>query len=207
NHTEWLLKYIQHPTAIIVDEFQLRWNTIQKTIEQQIQHEKNKNKIILINFFHLIKSMSSTLIDQRPASQFVDELFISSGGIASENLKNKGQCMVLLLYTYLTNVPIQLNMSFKVFNTHYTLTVKGVNFFQKLPKPEAILKNLIIYMNITNEMIVTSIKNFRLFLESIIAIENGILKDYDNIPTTFAHYDKDQNYIKLLDKARGCAAK
>ncbi|CAF1568556.1 unnamed protein product, partial [Didymodactylos carnosus] len=62
-------------------------------------------------------------------------------------------------------------------------------------------------MNITNEMTVTSIKKFRLFLESIIAIKNNILKDYDDIPATFSHYDKDQNYIKLLDKARGCAAK
>ncbi|CAF0822540.1 unnamed protein product [Didymodactylos carnosus] len=41
---------------------------------------------------HFVKDLSSTLIGERSLLQFVDELLLSSGGGAEENLQNKGQC-------------------------------------------------------------------------------------------------------------------
>ncbi|CAF0919988.1 unnamed protein product [Didymodactylos carnosus] len=218
----WMLKYIEEPTDFIVEEFQLRWNDVEKLIEQEIQTEKNQQKLIILNFFQVIKTMSGALMGEGSAAQFIDELFTSSGGTAAENLKNKGQCMVLLLYTYLKNESIQSNKSFTVFDQTYTITMKGVNYFQKLPKPDTALTKLtdlmskststVAYITTTttttqNQMPVTSIKNFESFLKSILAVEDKLVKKYDDISTSFKHYDKDKSYMKLLDKARGCTAK
>ncbi|CAF4089736.1 unnamed protein product, partial [Rotaria sordida] len=200
----WLLKYIEKPTDIIVEEFQTKWNDIKHVIESEIQSEKIQLKQLLINFFDTIRLMSSALSGEGSSVQFIDELFTSSAGVADENLKNKGQCMMLLLYAYLTLEKIELSMSYTVFDNVYTITSKGVKFFQNLAKPDAKLANLI---GVTKtKSAVTSIKSFQLFLGSILEVEPSIYKQYKSLPETFSSYDKDGSYIKLLDKARGCTA-
>ncbi|CAF1009032.1 unnamed protein product, partial [Didymodactylos carnosus] len=211
---EWLLKYIEQPIDIIVDEFKIRWEAIEQLIQQQLISEKNLQKLILDQFFHYIRRLSIALYNEGSAVKFITDIFEASAGTAAENLKNKGQCMTYLLYAWFTNKPIQLNMPFTVCNSTYKLTAKGVNYFQNLTKPQSALANLMEFvskLDLTffgkNQVRVTSIKNFSLFLTSITDIENRAMEQYNSIPTTFESYDKDQSYIKLLDKARGCKVK
>ncbi|CAF1371081.1 unnamed protein product [Adineta steineri] len=205
---QWILRYIDRPTDIIVEEFQFRWSNIVKVIEEEIRRQKNTLKTSLIMFFHAIRSMETALVHAGSANQFVDDLFLATSGTAEENLKNKGQCMVLLLYSYLKNETIQLHKRFNVFNHTYTLTTRGVQYFQKLPKTDRDLASLIDLISKSNDATrvsstndsqirITSIKNFQFFLKSILDIEEGIMKQYDDIPIAFTVYDKDQIYMKL----------
>ncbi|CAF1537340.1 unnamed protein product, partial [Didymodactylos carnosus] len=114
--------------------------------------------------------LSSALIGEGSLLQFVDELFLSPGGGAEENLKIK----------------------------------------DNLPQAGLSLINLVNFMNSSegkDKMTVISIKNFQLCLGSILADVQSINQNYDGIAATFTQFDKDQSYIKLLDKARGCTAK
>jgi hypothetical protein len=200
----YMLRYIKNPTDIIVEEFQRKWNDIEKVIESQIQSEKTQLQKLLYDFFDIIRPMLVALRGKGSSVQFIDGLFTSSAGVADENLKNKGQCMMLLLYAYLTNKKIELEMKYTVFNSIYTITPKGVKFFQNLMKPNLALAKFIAEM--TTKSTVTSIKSFQLFLESILATEQFVHQCYNRLATTFSSYDKDQAYIRLLDKARGCTA-
>ena len=219
-----MINYIEKPTESILEEFQSRWENIEALIETHIKNQKNSLKISMISFFSVIRSMYSSLIDEGPALRFIDDLFLSTAGTAEENLKNKGQCMVLLLFTYLRNAQINSKTFFSVYKHIYTVTEKGVKYFQKLTKPDAPLVSLIDLMSPPDiassstaasgitvqsggaQIRVTSIKNFSSFLKSILAIETNIMKEYDAIPTELSAYDKDQTHIKLQSKAQGCPA-
>ncbi|CAF3087071.1 unnamed protein product [Rotaria sp. Silwood2] len=200
----WILKYIKKPTDIIVEEFKIKWTDIEKVIEQQICAEKSRLQKLLYDFFEIIRPMSTALTGKGGALQFIHDLFTSSAGDADENLKNKGQCMMLLFYAYLTNEKIELQKSYTVFNSTYTITPKGVQFFQNLLHPNASLAKLIAQMK--TKSTVTSIKSFHQFLESILKVEQKAHERYNKLSTAFASYDKDKVYIRLLDKARGCTA-
>ncbi|CAF0730234.1 unnamed protein product [Adineta steineri] len=215
---EWMLKYIEQPTDIIFEEFQLRWDNVQNDIEAQIGMEKNKFKSHMIKYFSIIQSMETALTGEGSAAKFVDDLFQATSGSADQNLKNKGQCMVLVLYSYLKNVLIQSTTSFTVYDQTYELTDKGVRYFQKLSKPDKELINLFDLMSKsddatktpssdTSSIRLTSIKNFQNFLKSILDIKTKIDQKYEDISTAFGLYDKDQTYIRLQGKARGCTVK
>ncbi|CAF3794128.1 unnamed protein product [Rotaria magnacalcarata] len=135
---KWLKDYIEKPTDIIVQEFHQLWDTIKKEIEKKIAKAKDDQKIYLLDFFHLIHAMKTALSGQGPAPTFVDDLFINpSGTTAEQNLTNKGQCMVLLLFWYFKNTKIDEETTFTVFDCIYKLTTKAVNYFQKRAKPDA----------------------------------------------------------------------
>jgi GTPase Era involved in 16S rRNA processing len=209
---DWLFRYIDAPTDIIIEEFQILWKEVEKAINQQLEQEKNQWKNILIEFFNRIEYILSSLANEGSAAQFVDDIFSASGGIAADNLINKGQCMVLLLYAYLSADKIQPGTSYTVFNENYTLKTKGLQLFEKLPTPTQRLANLINGMKDTdnsnhNRTTIASIKNLHFFLQSILDVKNMILETYDNIPATFETFDNGQNYNKLLDKVRGCTSK
>ncbi|CAF0853008.1 unnamed protein product [Adineta steineri] len=215
---QWILRYIDRPTDIIVEEFQFRWSNIVKVIEEEIRRQKNTLKTSLIMFFHAIRSMETALVHAGSANQFVDDLFLATSGTAEENLKNKGQCMVLLLYSYLKNETIQLHKHFNVFNHTYTLTARGVQYFQRLSKIDPELASLIDLISKSNDTTrvsstnasrirFTSIRNFQYFLKSILHIEEKVIKQYDDIPIAFTVYDKDRIYMKLQSKAKGCVVK
>ncbi|CAF2990023.1 unnamed protein product [Rotaria sp. Silwood2] len=212
NDDDWLFRYIDAPTDIIIEEFEILWIEVEKTINQQLEQEKNQWKNILIEFFSRIEFMMSSLLNEGSSVQYIDDIFLASGGIAADNLKNKGQCMVLLLYAYLSGNKIQPGTSYTVFNESYTLKAKGLKLFEKLPTPSRRLANLINGMKDidncnNNGTTIASIKNLRVFLESIIGAKKTIKDAYDKTPTTFKAYDKDQIYNKLSDKVRGCISK
>ncbi|CAF4199870.1 unnamed protein product, partial [Rotaria magnacalcarata] len=85
----------------------------------------------------------SSLVNEGSSVQYIDDIFLASGGIAADNLTNKGQCMVLLLYAYLSGNKIQPGTSYIVFNDNYTLKAKGLKLFEKLPMPSRELARLI----------------------------------------------------------------
>ena len=230
--TKWLTDYIHKPTDIIIEEFDRIWLTLKKEIERQIATEKNLLNKYLIDFFYLINVMHTALSGQGPAATFVDELFVNpSGTMADQNLRNKGQCMVLLLFSYLTNEKIDAETKFTVFDCTYKLTTKAVSYFQKLGKPDSETASFFDLMTkscklssatLTNTTSVTttipgaagtslrlsSIKNFADFLSSIMSSEEQVLKYYkENISTLLSYYDQDKMYMRLLDKARGCSVK
>ncbi|CAF1401568.1 unnamed protein product [Rotaria sordida] len=209
---DWLFRYIDAPTDIIIEEFQILWKEVEKTINQQLEKEKNQWKNILIEFFNRIEFMFSSLVNEGSSVHYIDDIFRASGGIAADNLTNKGQCMVLLLYAYLSGNKIQPGTSYTVFNENYTLNAKGLKLFDKLPSPSLQLASLINGMkdidnSNNNRATVASIKNLHVFLQSIIDAEKTIEDTYDATPATFEAYDKDQIYNKLLDKVRGCTSK
>ncbi|CAF3979690.1 unnamed protein product [Rotaria magnacalcarata] len=212
NDDDWLFRYIDAPTDIITEEFQILWKEVEKTINQQLEQEKNQWKNILIEFFNRIEFMMSSLANEGSSVQYIDDIFLASGGIAADNLTNKGQCMVLLLYAYLSGNRIQPGTSYTVFNENYTLKAKGLRLFEKLPIPSKQLAGLINGMkdidnSNSNRTTVASIKNLHVFLQSIIDAKKTIEDTYDETPTRFEAYDKDQIYNKLLDKVRGCTSK
>ncbi len=209
---DWLFRYIDAPTDIIIEEFQILWKEVEKTINQQLEKEKNQWKNILIEFFNRIEYIISSLVNEGSSVQFIDDIFSASGGIAADNLTNKGQSMVLLLYDYLSGNKIQPGTSYTVFNENYTLKVKGLRLFEKLPTPSQQLASLINGMkdidnSNNNRTTIASIKNLHVFLQSIMDVKKTIEGSYDETPATFEAYDKDQNYNKLLDKVRGCTSK
>ena len=198
----WILKYIEEPTDVIVEEFIMKWNDVKIVIESEIQSEKNQLKRVMGDFFDIIRSMSSALTGEGSSVKFVDDLFTSSTGVANENLKNKGQCTMLLLYAFLTHEKIELEMTYTVFDHDYKITPKGVKFFQNLMTPDSKLADLIGIMK--TKSAVTSIKSLQSFLESILSVEQVTDLQYKSLPHTFTAYDKNSSYVKLLDKARGC---
>ncbi|CAF3963734.1 unnamed protein product [Rotaria sordida] len=209
---DWLFRYIDAPTDIIIEEFQILWKEVEKTINQQLEKEKNQWKNILMEFFNRIEFIFSSLANEGSSVHYIDDIFRASGGIAADNLTNKGQCMVLLLYAYLSGNKIQPGTSYTVFNENYTLNAKGLKLFDKLPSPSLQLASLINGMkdidnSNNNRATVASIKNLHVFLQSIIDAEKTIEDMYDATPATFEAYDKDQIYNKLLDKVRGCTSK
>jgi GTPase Era involved in 16S rRNA processing len=209
---DWLFNYIDKPTDIIIGEFEILWEAVEKTINQQVEKEKNQWKNVLTEFFSRIEFMSNSLANEGSSVQYIDDIFEASGGIAADNLKNKGQCMVLLLYTYLSGNQIKTGTSYTVFNEQYTLKPKGLKLFEKLPLPSQQLVNLVkgikdVEDSNDNRLAVASIKNLLLFLQSIMDVKNDVESVYDKTPATFAAFDKDQIYNKLLDKARGCTSK
>ncbi len=209
---EWLLRYIQAPTDIIVDEFQNLWDGIEQGIDQQIEKEKQQWRHILVEFFIRIEFIFSSLANEGSSVQYIDDIFEALGGLAADNLINKGQCMALLLYNYLSGGTIETDLSYTVRRNKYTLKPKGSILFQKLPPPSTKLADVIKSMkggdgSTNSHMIIASIKNLHKFLESIINAKKKILEDYDGSFATFAAFDKDQIYNKLLDKARGCTSK
>lgn len=211
-NTEWLYRYIDTPTDIIVDEFKVLWKPIEDGINQQLLNEKNQWRNILKEFFSRIEFMKTTLEAEGSAVQYIDDIFGASGGTADENLTNKGQCMAMLLFTYLSGGKIQPGISYHIRDKDYTLKSKGLKLFDTLPKPSEQLANLIKGINNlnnsnNNRMVTTSIKNLHIFLETIMNAKNKVEASYDTFPATFAEVDKDQNYNKLLDKVRGCTAK
>ncbi|CAF3876452.1 unnamed protein product [Rotaria sp. Silwood1] len=208
----WLVRYILAPTEIIEEEFKELWKPIEETINHQLIKEKNQWKNILLEFFNRIEFMFSSLANEGASVQYIDDIFEASGGAAADNLKNKGQCMVLLLFTYLSGNKIAPGTSYTVFDKTYTLKPKGVKLFEKLPAPSTELTNLIKGMrdadnSNNNQMVIASIKNLKYFLESIINSKSKVECSFDKAPATFAAFDKDQIYNKLLDKARGCTSK
>jgi GTPase SAR1 family protein len=209
---DWLLRYITAPTDIIIEEFAILWKPIEETINHELQKEKNQWRSILIEFFNRIAFMISSLANEGSTVQYIDDIFEASGGGAADNLKNKGQCMVSLLYEYLSGNTIKTGTSYKVFDNNYTLKPKGLKLFEKLPEPSKQLANLIKAMKDTdnsnnNRLAVASVKNFHLFLESIMNVKNKIENDYDATPATFSAFDKDHIYNRLSDKVRGCISK
>ena len=208
----WLIRYITAPTDIIEEEFKELWRAVEQTIDQQLMKEKNNWRSVLHEFFARIEYMKISLLNEGSSVQYIDDIFEASGGAAADNLKNKGQCMGSLLLTYLSGNRITCGTSYTVFDQTYTLRPKGVKLFEKLPIPNL---SLTTFMNgirggdtiNTNQTVITSIKNLHFFLESIMNVKNTIEQSYDNTLATFAKFDKDQNYIKLLDKARGCTSK
>ncbi|CAF1479201.1 unnamed protein product, partial [Didymodactylos carnosus] len=209
---DWLFRYIDAPTDIIVEEFQMLWKQVEKTINQQLENEKYQWKNILIEFFNCIEFMISSLANEGSPKRFVDDIFQSSDGCAAENLRNKGQCMVLLLYDYLSGNKIEAGTFYTVLNLNYTLNSKVLRLFKKLPRPSQQLTTLIKGMrNVDdsndNRMAITSIKIWHVFLQSIMDVKEIIVGTYDRSSATFAAYDKDEIYIKLLDEIRGCTSK
>ena len=101
--------------------------------------------------------------------QYIDDIFEASDGTASDNLINKGQCMALLLYTYLSGGTIQANMSYTVRQNKYSLKRKESKLFEKLPPPNSKLADVIKSMKGGggSTMIIASIKNLHIFLETI----------------------------------------
>ena len=211
-NNEWLFRYIDTPTDVIIEEFQILWAEVEKTINQELEREKMKRKNILCEFFNRMEFILSSLANEGSPVQYIDDIFAASGGIAADNLTNKGQCMVLLLYKYLSGERIQSTTSFIVFNEQYTLKSKGLRLFEKLPPPSESLAKLISGMeSISNSNVngstFASIKNLHAFLRSILDVQIKVEQAYDDIPTIFSSYDKDHNYSKLLDKVRGCTSK
>ncbi|CAF1183940.1 unnamed protein product [Adineta ricciae] len=206
---DWLLQYIQAPTDIIVEEFQNLWNGIQQGIDQQLEKEKKQWRQTLVEFFNRIEFLLSSLANEGSSVQYIDDIFEASGGTASDNLINKGQCMGLLLYTYLSGGTVQADMAYIVRRNKYTLKTKGSKLFEKLPSPSPKLADVIKSMKGEDgsTMIIASIKNLHKFLETIVGARKTLEDDYDGIFATFAVFDKDQIYNKLLDKARGCTSK
>ncbi|CAF0766681.1 unnamed protein product [Adineta steineri] len=209
---DWLFRYIDAPTDVIIEEFQVLWKEVEKTINQQLEKQKNQWKNILIEFFNRIEYIILSLTNEGSSVQYIDDIFSASGGIAADNLTNKGQCMVLLLYDYLSGNKILPGTSYTVFNENYTLNTKGLKLFEKLPTPSQQLASLINGMKDidncnNNRATVASIKNLHVFLQSIVDARKTIEDAYDETPTTFEAYDKDQIYNKLLDKVRGCTSK
>ncbi|CAF1241505.1 unnamed protein product [Didymodactylos carnosus] len=192
NDDDWLFRYIDAPTDIIIEEFQILWKEL--------------------SFFNRIEFMMSSFVNEGSSVQYIDDIFLASGGIAADNLTNKGQCMVLLLYAYLSGNKIQPGTSYTVFNENYILKAKGLKLLEKLPTPSQKLASLINGMkdidnSNNNRTTVASIKNLHVFLQSIIDAKKTIEDTYDETPTTFDAYDKDQIYNKLLDKVPGCTSK
>ncbi|CAF3393231.1 unnamed protein product [Rotaria sp. Silwood2] len=208
----WLFRYIVAPTDIIVKEFRELWKAAEETINQQLAKEKNQWRNNLIEFFNRIEFMISLLEGEGSSVLFIEDVFEASGGIAADNLKNKGQCMALLLCAYLSGNQIQAGTSYIVFDKKYTLKDKGLRLFDRLPPPTQQLANLIkgmsdVVKSNDNPMVIASIKNLRTFLKSIMDVKSEVENSYDNTPATFATFDKDQTYNKLLDRARGCTSK
>lgn len=144
--------------------------------------------------------------------QVIDDLFEASTGTAAENLKNKGQCMVLLLYKYLSGDQINAETSFQIYDNQYTLKSKGIELFENLQRPKQSLIDFITgldYVKNFNEhrIAVVSIKNLHVFLKSILTNQERFEKIYDDISPIFQVFDIEKNYNKLLDKARGCTLK
>ncbi|CAF1468070.1 unnamed protein product, partial [Didymodactylos carnosus] len=209
---KWLLRYIVAPNDIIEEEFKILWTAVEARVNQQLSNEKNQWRNILVEFFNCIEFMKSSLAHEGSSVQYIDDMFEASGGAAVDNLKNKGQCMVLLLFTYLSGSKIKEGTSYTVFDKTYTLKPKGLKLFEKLPEQSLQLANLIKEMSDSdnsnnNRMVLASIKNLHVFLQGIMDVQHKIEHDYDNTPATFAAFDKDQIYYKLLDKASGCTSK
>ncbi|CAF0875790.1 unnamed protein product [Adineta steineri] len=212
SNNQWLFRYIQVPTDIIVEEFKILWKQVETTIDQEIQKEKYRWRSLLSEFFNRIEFMMSAVKGEGSSVQYIDDIFEASGGSAADNLTNKGQCMVLLLYAYLSGNKIETGTSYTVFNKKYTLKAKGLRLFEKLLPPSQQLTSLIKEMNNIDgrnntRMAIAAIKNLHLFLESTVNVKKKVQDAYDGTPATFAVFDKDQIYNKLLDKARGCTSK
>ena len=208
----WLLSYIVAPTYIITEEFNTLWGGIVKGVDQELVQEKTRWKTILMEFIHHLELMKFSLANEGSSMQYIDDIFEASGGIAEDNLKNKGQCMVLLLSAYLSGDTIQTGTSYTVFGKSYKLKSKGMKLFKKLQPPSSQLAKLIKEMKDAdssngNQLAVASIKNLHVFLQAIIDVKTLVEEDFDRTPVTFKELDIDQIYNKLLDKARGCTSK
>ncbi|CAF1511639.1 unnamed protein product, partial [Didymodactylos carnosus] len=179
---------------------------------RDISVRKDTSRIIMTQMNDDDKPLGPSKIVQLEG--FFDELFKKLFNLIANNgvVRPVETELIQMIIGLITEMIHDLNLELAVF--HLSLPKRLSSSIHKLPKPNQELSNLIDLMTKTdntntvrNEVPITSIKNVHVFLESIVATENKFMEKYDTIPTISAHYDKDQSYIKLLDKARGCTTK
>jgi hypothetical protein len=140
------------------------------------------------------------------ANKLIDEIFQSERtnfSSTNEDLSNKNQCMVMVLYQYMAER--RISSKFEVDKSVYQIRRDALDAFASLVeqrKPSAELAEIIKNMFLVFQN--TSISNLIVFLEALLREKEKILHDFDQIPCDFDSIDQNDIYARLLDKVRGC---
>ncbi|CAF4056103.1 unnamed protein product [Rotaria sordida] len=202
----WYFDYISNPTKIIEQLFIQLWINVKKEIDQNLLERKAFCIKIITEFFYCIQGMLDSVRHLDPPNKLIDEIFQSDASNAlniNDELNDKNQCMVRVIYQYMAEQRIPLSLT--VNRTTYHIREDAFKAFQSLiqqRRPSNELAKII--KKISSVFKNIPISNLIAFLEVLLTEREKILHDFNQIPCNFDHIDQHDTYARLLDKVRGC---
>jgi GTPase SAR1 family protein len=200
---KWHIKYIINPNEIIRQGFEQVWKRKEEHIESLLKEERKKFAEVFDKYVSVLKYTLENIKKKtkyKSGVQFIDDLFETSTGEAGQNLINKGKCMALVLYNYLSNKKIEQN--YTVGDIKYVL--KDIDLFQILIPPDQSIIDLMNREQMRKGYEQCSINDFFEFLEKLIELGSVKKKEFESLPVDLVNMDSNDSKRKLLSKAKGC---
>ncbi|CAF0816771.1 unnamed protein product [Rotaria sordida] len=198
----WIRKYVEKPRIVMEEEFVNDWNRTEQAINNKIIEEKLSQQQILSKFFTLIQDISGKIQQTSLGDDihFISDALQSFGGDAEQNRINKGKCMAVILYSYITGQQIQ---SAYIYGTlQYRLNNKVINLFSDLSQPNG--EVITLTGKLENKFDLLTLVNFPLFLREILKHKESIVKLFASQPCTLTDINP-KIKAETSKKGQGCS--
>ncbi|CAF3402372.1 unnamed protein product [Rotaria sp. Silwood2] len=198
----WIRKYIEKPRVVMEEEFENDWDRTEQAVNDEIKGEKFSQQQILSAFFTLIQDISGKIQQTSLGDDihFISDALQSFGGDAEQNRVNKGKCMAVILYSYITGQQIQGAYTYGTLQ--YQLNNKVINLFSDLLKPNGELITLT--RKLKNKFDLLTLVNFPLFLREILKHKESIVKLFASQPCTLTDINP-KIKAETFKKGQGCS--
>ncbi|CAF3091340.1 unnamed protein product [Rotaria sp. Silwood2] len=201
---DWLMRYVLHPTEIIIERFDQRWTKLETKIRQQFNIYMNSHLETIDEFFHVIKGIKISLkLNDENALTLVDDIFEPSSNSFYSNPFDKKLCMAKLINQYLSGEPIPAQITVKNDAT-YTLQRKWQEIINTMPLLSDQLKDIFRSMKSTFETYTIIYTNT--FLDKIISQQTQKKEVFRTWMTAFVESSCCSTRERLQTQLRGCQA-